>query len=144
MKEEDNLTQQFADRLVNVLLELSAVEKDMREFSDRLGEVDKKKTTLDHYLENEGVSYAGSKAFNDEKRKVLKLRRNIKQVYEIMKHYEAHRNKILNIDNRQFLITEIKKKTKELLNSKYRYQEEYYTKEFLDELTKKKKVNIDE
>jgi len=138
-KKEMNLTEYYSNRLISVLVELSNIESEMREFSDRLQEVDKKRTTLDHYLENEGVSYAGSKAFNDEKRSVLQLRRNIKQVYEIMKHYQTHKNKILNIENRQFLITEINKKTKELLNCKYNYQEEYYTKEFLDELTKKKR-----
>lgn len=138
-----SIAESYINRLVEAIQSVTKIEEEMREFSDRLSSVDKRKATLDHYLELEGVKYAGAKSLTDEMREVMQLRRNIKQVYEVMKSYETHRGKLINPANREMLVSEIKRKQKELFNLKYRYSEEHYTKEELDILTKKiKKEDI--
>lgn len=141
---ELSLTEQYVEKLISAIVGIDIIEKEMREFSDKLSYVDKCKTTIDHYIENENIPYAGSRDILQEQKRILNLRRSIKQVYEIMKTYETHKNKLLSGGNREFLIAEIKRKLKELLSSQYKYEEDYYTKEQLDEISKKKKVVTNE
>ena len=104
---------------------LNEVDEYNQSLGDKLSLEDKKICDLLHYIENNRLSAFECYRIVKELRSVRVIRRKIKNDIEIAKTLDANKNKLISKDYRQFLISELYKKDKQL-NTKYnnRYYQE--------------------
>ena len=85
---------------------------------------------LEHMIENNNITSKSAYRICKEIKKVEEERRKVKNDIELGRTFTSHLNKLLNEDNRKFLISELKK-CENKLNQPYRnrvytlFQEEY-------------------
>ena len=107
------------DKIVNICNELDTIEEYNNGLSDALSNVDSRLSDLYHYIENNELSAKQSFKMIKLIREKRIIRRGLNNDYEMKKTYISNRNKLLVDSQRQFFLTEIYKKNKEL-SSKYK------------------------
>lgn len=122
--------------LIDSINNTSDCEDEIYEYVNKLNAINDAIFDVLHYIENHELSRPGKIAMMDELQDLRKQRRDIKQMWEIYNTYGINRNKLVQKENREFLIHALKQKDKEL-NSEYRYR--YYTEETLNELNIQKR-----
>jgi len=120
--------------LIESINNLSIIEDKIVYFVSRLNELDLRIQEILHYYEYNNITTNGHQAISRELQRLQKERRNVKNLYEIFGIYQTNKNKLMESNNRQLLISDICKKEKSLDT---KYMNKYYTIEELNKLAKK-------
>ena len=100
--------------------------KDLNDYFDELpnlqSQVDEELSDLLHYIESNDLTPKQSVKMIKLLQQKRLVRRGLCNDYEIKKVYNTHRNKLVIDTQRQFFLSEVCKKAKEL-NSQYRYRQ---------------------
>lgn len=98
---------------------------------EELSNYDKRTTDLLHYIESNNLNAPQSCKIIKEIKKVRQERRKIKNDMELSRIYKDNINKLINIDNRNILMTKIHKMEKQLESE---YQNRAYTQEDIENI----------
>lgn len=117
---------ELLEEIKDVTDRLNNIEDYCESLSDKLSVEDLKMCDLLHYIENNKVGTFESYRLIKKIKEIRLDRRKIKNDMEISSTFYSNKNKLISKDYRQFLMTELYKKDKQL-HSKYNnrfYQEE--------------------
>lgn len=121
--------------IIEKVKEISELMNELQTYTNNLNAnlqaVDYRISDLLHLIEKDTLSTKGCYRIVKELKKVRQERRKIKNDMEISKTLNLNLNKLLGMENRQFLLAELNK-TNNHLNSKYKNR--IYTEEELNEL----------
>ena len=98
----------------NVIESLNEIDNYYESLTTRLSEIDQKTQDLLHYIEYNKISILWAYKYLVELKKLRIERRKIKNDMAILGKYSEHKNKLLSVSNRVFLLTEIHKVEKQL------------------------------
>ena len=117
IKKEDN--NNISKQIINITNLLNDLDEYLNEIPNLQSQIDEELSDLYHYIENNELNAKQSfKMIKLIKEKRI-IRRGLNNDYEMKKTYISNRNKLLIDSQRQFFLTEIHKKNKEL-SSKYK------------------------
>lgn len=111
---------------------LNSVDIYINALDDELKRISSKQQDLLHLIESNKLKTNECYRVVKELHKVRIERRQIKNDIELANTLKLHKNQLLSIDNRKFLVNLMKQKEKQLLSS--RYKNRIYTEEELKEL----------
>lgn len=114
---------------------LNEVDNYMSTLGNALSEIDSKQQDLLHLIENNKLKTNECYKIIKELHNVRTERRRIKNDIELANSFKLHKNQLLSIDNRKFLINLLSKLQTQLITSKYKNR--VYTDEELKELIDK-------
>lgn len=121
--------------IIEKVKEISELMNELQSYTNNLSAnlqaADYRISDLLHLIEKDTLNTKGCYRIVKELKKVRQERRKIKNDMEISKTLNLNLNKLLGIENRQFLLAELNK-TNNHLNSKYKNR--IYTEEELKEL----------
>lgn len=121
--------------IIDKVKEISDLMNELQSYTNNLNSslqaVDFKISDLLHLIESEKLDTKACYRIVKELKNVRKDRRKIKNDMELSKTLNLNLNKLLNIENRQFLLAELNK-TNNHLNNKYKNR--IYTEEEIKEL----------
>lgn len=130
-KKKDELLKNLIDGING----LTEAENGLYDYCQELEVVQNKIRDIEHYLENHIISRNGAIQLMALLQELRIERRQIKQMWEIYNVYGANREKLKAKEWRDFLVTELHKKDKEL-QTEYKYRE--LDESYLDELNEDK------
>lgn len=114
---------------------LNEVDNYMSTLGNALSEIDYKQQDLLHLIENNKLKTNECYKIIKELHNVRIERRRIKNDMELANSFKLHKNQLLSIDNRKFLINLLSKLQTQIITSKYKNR--VYTDEELKELIDK-------
>lgn len=117
IKKEDN--NNISKQIINITNLLNDLDEYLNEIPNLQSQIDEELSDLYHYIENNELSTKQSLKMIKLIREKRIIRRGLNNDYEMKKTYISNRNKLLVDSQRQFFLTEIHKKNKEL-SSKYK------------------------
>lgn len=117
IKKEDN--NNISKQIINITNLLNDLDEYLNEIPNLQSQIDEELSDLYHYIENNELSTKQSLKMIKLIREKRIIRRGLNNDYEMKKTYISNRNKLLIDSQRQFFLTEIHKKNKEL-SSKYK------------------------
>lgn len=117
IKKEDN--NNISKQIINITNLLNDLDEYLNEIPNLQSQIDEELSDLYHYIENNELSAKQSFKMIKLIREKRIIRRGLNNDYEMKKTYISNRNKLLVDSQRQFFLTEIYKKNKEL-SSKYK------------------------
>jgi hypothetical protein len=121
--------------IIEKVKEISELMNELQSYTNNLSAnlqaVDYRISDLLHFIESEKLDTKACYRIVKELKNVRKDRRKIKNDMELSKTLNLNLNKLLGIENRQFLLAELNK-TNNHLNNKYRNR--IYTEEEIKEL----------
>lgn len=117
IKKEDN--NNISKQIINITNLLNNLDEYLNEIPNLQSQIDEELSDLYHYIENNELSAKQSFKMIKLIREKRIIRRGLNNDYEMKKTYISNRNKLLIDSQRQFFLTEIHKKNKEL-SSKYK------------------------
>lgn len=117
IKKEDN--NNISKQIINITNLLNDLDEYLNEIPNLQSQIDEELSDLYHYIENNELSTKQSLKMIKLIREKRIIRRGLNNDYEMKKTYISNRNKLLVDSQRQFFLTEIYKKNKEL-SSKYK------------------------
>ncbi len=121
--------------IIEKVKEISELMNELQSYTNNLSAslqaVDYRISDLLHFIESEKLDTKACYRIVKELKNVRKDRRKIKNDMELSKTLNLNLNKLLNIENRQFLLAELNK-TNNHLNNKYKNR--IYTEEEIKEL----------
>lgn len=120
------------EKIIEVSKILDEIENYNNTLQDLLSNVDQRICDLMHFIEYNKLKTNQCYRVVRELHKLRLERRKVKNDIELCKVLETHRNKLLQKDNRQILLSFIGKAEKSLLTSEY--QNRVYSKEEILEL----------
>lgn len=107
---------------------ISAIDT-LNKFEDRknllvnsLSELDLEQQDLLHYIENEKFNAVDGYKLSKKIKEIRTERRKVKNELAMISIFEANSNKLINLDNRRFLIATLGKENKRITSSKYTYK----------------------
>lgn len=118
----------------NVIESLNEIDNYYESLTSRLSEIDQKTQDLLHYIEYNKISILWAYKYLVELKKLRIERRKIKNDMAILGKYSEHKNKLLSVSNRVFLLTEIHKVEKQLETP---YKNRQYKDGEIEEILKK-------
>ena len=121
--------------LIDSIRKVSEAEGEIYDYCQELEIVQDKIRDIEHYLENHIISRNGAIELMALLQELRIERRQIKQMWEIWNVYGVNREKIKTKEWREFLVTELHKKDKEL-QTQYKYRQ--FDESYLDELNEDK------
>lgn len=122
----------------NVIESLNEIDNYYESLTSRLSEIDQKTQDLLHYIEYNKISILWAYKYLVELKKLRIERRKIKNDMAILGKYSEHKNKLLSVSNRVFLLTEIHKVEKQLETP---YKNRQYKDGEIEEILKKSNKN---
>lgn len=117
IKKDDN--NNISKQIINITNLLNDLDEYLNEIPNLQSQIDEELSDLYHYIENNELSAKQSFKMIKLIREKRIIRRGLNNDYEMKKTYISNRNKLLVDSQRQFFLTEIHKKNKEL-SSKYK------------------------
>lgn len=99
----------------------------------KLSELDSKEQDLLHYIENNNISILWCYKMIREIKTIREERRKVKNDMELMSRFNDVKTKITSKDNRQFILTELHKKEKQLQTT---YKNRQYSEEDIQKIVK--------
>lgn len=117
IKKEDN--NNISKQIINITNLLNDLDEYLNEIPNLQSQIDEELSDLYHYIENNELNAKQSFKMIKLIREKRIIRRGLNNDYEMKKTYISNRNKLLIDSQRQFFLTEIHKKNKEL-SSKYK------------------------
>jgi len=118
----------------NIIESLNEIDNYYESLTTRLSEIDQKTQDLLHYIEYNKISILWAYKYLVELKKLRIERRKIKNDMAILGKYSEHKNKLLSVSNRVFLLTEIHKVEKQLETP---YKNRQYKDGEIEEILKK-------
>lgn len=101
----------------------------LNKFEDRksilisnLSDLDLEEQDLLHYIETEKFNAVEGYKLSKKIKEIRLERRKVKNELALINIFQQNSNKLINLENRRFLITTLGKESKKLINSKYTYK----------------------
>ena len=123
----------IVEEIRNIVVKLNELEKYKEELPQKLSIQDSKEQDILHLIEDEKFTAFESYRLLKELKKVRKERRIVKNDCELLQCFSANKNKILNENNRQFLLQDLYNKQR---NLKAKYKNRQYTEEEFNKILK--------
>lgn len=121
------------EEITKIIEKLNIVDGYCNSLTTDLNELDEKTQDLLHYIENNKISAFSCYRIIKELKGIRQKRRKVKQDIELSKKYQEQKNRLSSFDNRQFLLTELHKKEKQLHTE---YKNRRYTEEDIQKILK--------
>lgn len=118
--------------IIDIVRKLDRLDKSIDNLPKELSKQDLKLDDLYHILEFNKLDSSQCWHLMKEMKQVLQDRRDIKNKMALSKVFKDNRDKLLYKDSRGFLLSEVGKKNKIILNQKYNYN--HYTQSNLIDL----------
>ncbi len=110
---------ELVEHIQKAINELSTIEELYSKIPKMQSEVDSKLSDVSHYIENEKLNAVQCCKAIKLIKQLRQERRDINNTWELLRVYKNHELKLNNNDNRQLLLSEIKKNEKKLNTSVY-------------------------
>ena len=123
----------IVEEIRNIVVKLNELEKYKEELPQKLSIQDSKEQDILHLIEYEKFTAFEAYRLLKELKKVRKERRIVKNDCELLQCFSANKNKILNENNRQFLLQDLYNKQR---NLKAKYKNRQYTEEEFNKILK--------
>ena len=123
----------IVEEIKNIVVKLNELEKYKEELPQKLSIQDSKEQDILHLIEYEKFTAFEAYRLLKELKKVRKERRIVKNDCELLQCFSANKNKILNENNRQFLLQDLYNKQR---NLKAKYKNRQYTEEEFNKILK--------
>ena len=123
----------IVEEIKNIVDKLNELEKYKEELPQKLSIQDSKEQDILHLIEDEKFTAFEAYRLLKELKKVRKERRIVKNDCELLQCFSANKNKILNENNRQFLLQDLYNKQR---NLKAKYKNRQYTEEEFNKILK--------
>ena len=114
-----------------VIMKLNNLEEYMNDLNNQLSIIDKRKSDIEHLIEEKKVNVFQAYKVYKELEKVLHERRKIKNDIELTKIFRANDTKLIKIKNRESLLEDLRSRNNDL---NCEYNNKVYSKEELEEL----------
>lgn len=121
------------EEITEIIEKLNIVDGYCNNLNNELNVLDEKTQDLLHYIENNKISAFSCYRIIKELKEIRQRRRKVKQDIELSKKYQEHKNRLASFDHRQFLLTELHKKEKQLQTE---YKNRVYTEEDIQKILK--------
>lgn len=121
------------EEITKIIEKLNIVDGYCNNLTTDLNELDEKTQDLLHYIENNKINAFSCYRIIKELKNIRQRRRKVKQDIELSKKYQEQKNRLSSFDNRQFLLTELHKKEKQLHTE---YKNRRYTEEDIQKILK--------
>lgn len=128
----------FLKLLQDSLNSLDELDNLIESNGSRQSEVDSELSDLLHLIENNELSETASVKIVRRIHDLRKVRRSLRNEYELILKYNEVKGRLTSKENRKFIVAEIRKRMKSLNNE---YQNRVLAKEQVDELLKNDHVN---
>ena len=120
---------------------ITEIDEYIDSLADKQSILDEKTQDLLHYIENNKISTFGCYRIIKELKDIRITRRKVKEDLELGRKYYEIKNRLASLENRDFIISELKKKEKSLQTS---YNNRQYSDEDLKELIEKERTENNE
>lgn len=121
------------EEITKIIEKLNIVDGYCNNLNNELNMLDEKTQDLLHYIENNKINAFSCYRIIKELKILRQRRRKVKQDIELSKKYQEQKNRLSSFDNRQFLLTELHKKEKQLHTE---YKNRRYTEEDIQKILK--------
>ena len=128
------------EKLTEAISILDEVDEYATNLADRLLELEGKQQDLLHYIENNKISIFWCYRMIKEIKTIRMERRKVKTDIEIISRFESLKNKMISKDNRSFILPELHKKERQLMECGYNNRR--YTEEELEKILCGKKDDV--
>lgn len=122
---------EIIDSIVSVIEKLNEIDNYIDSLTNKQSMLDEKTQDLLHYIENNKVSTFGCYRLIKELKEIRIERRKVKEDLELGRKYNEIKNRLASLENRSFIISELRKKEKQLQTS---YNNRQYSEEELKQL----------
>lgn len=114
-----------------VVMKLNSLEEYMNELGNQLSIADRKKSDIEHFIEERKVNVFQAYKVYKELEKVLLERRKIKNDIELAKVFRSNETKLIKVKNRESLLDDLHNRNNDL---NCEYNNKVYSKEELEEI----------
>lgn len=121
------------EEITEIIEKLNIVDGYCNSLNNELNILDEKTQDLLHYIENNKISTFHCYRIIKELKEIRQRRRKVKQDIELSKKYQEQKNRLASSEHRQFLLTELHKKEKQLQTE---YKNRFYTEEDIQKILK--------
>lgn len=121
------------EEITEIIEKLNIVDGYCNNLNNELNVLDEKTQDLLHYIENNKISAFSCYRIIKELKEIRQRRRKVKQDIELSKKYQEQKNRLASFDHRQFLLTELHKKEKQLQTE---YKNRVYSEEDIQKILK--------
>jgi len=132
---------ELISNIVLAIEKLNEIDEYIDSLADKQSILDEKTQDLLHYIENNKISTFGCYRIIKELKDIRITRRKVKEDLELGRKYYEIKNRLASLENRDFIISELKKKEKSLQTS---YNNRQYSDEDLKELIEKERTENNE
>ncbi len=132
---------ELINNIVLAIEKLNEIDEYIDSLADKQSILDEKTQDLLHYIENNKISTFGCYRIIKELKDIRITRRKVKEDLELGRKYYEIKNRLASLENRDFIISELKKKEKSLQTS---YNNRQYSDEDLKELIEKERTENNE
>ena len=117
----ENLLEQI-EEVINAIDILNKFEDRKSILISNLSDLDLEEQDLLHYIETEKFNAVEGYKLSKKIKEIRLERRKVKNELALINIFQQNSNKLINLENRRFLITTLGKESKKLINSKYTYK----------------------
>ena len=110
------------EEVINAIDILNKFEDRKSILINNLSDLDLEEQDLLHYIETEKFNAVEGYKLSKKIKEIRLERRKVKNELALINIFQQSSNKLINLENRRFLITTLGKESKKLINSKYTYK----------------------
>lgn len=110
------------EEVINAIDILNKFEDRKSILINNLSDLDLEEQDLLHYIETEKFNAVEGYKLSRKIKEIRLERRKVKNELALINIFQQNSNKLINLENRRFLITTLGKESKKLINSKYTYK----------------------
>ncbi len=110
------------EEVINAIDILNKFEDRKSILINNLSDLDLEEQDLLHYIETEKFNAVEGYKLSKKIKEIRLERRKVKNELALINIFQQNSNKLINLENRRFLITTLGKESKKLINSKYTYK----------------------
>ena len=121
------------EEITEIVDRLNKIDEYNSTLIDNLSSLDCKQQDLLHYIENNKINVLWCYRMLKEMKQIRMNRRKVKNDIELLSKFNDQKTKIISKENRQFILTELNKKNKQLQTN---YKNRQYTDEELQKILK--------
>ena len=110
------------EEVINAIEALNKFEDKKSTLTNNLSDLDLEEQDLLHYIETEKFNAAEGYKLSKKIKAIRLERRKVKNDLALVNLFQQNANKLINVDNRRFLMATLGKESKKLTNAKYVYK----------------------
>jgi hypothetical protein len=110
------------EEVINAIDILNKFEDRKNILISNLSDLDLEEQDLLHYIETEKFNAVEGYKLSKKIKEIRLERRKVKNELSLVNLFQQNANKLINVDNRRFLMTTLGKENKKLISAKYVYK----------------------